>query len=58
MDERTEYQWSANTSQVITYAKRTPLTKARKGGLKDTTVDDLLIALLSVRPPLLLAISL
>jgi acetyl-CoA acyltransferase 1 len=35
---------------VITCAVRTPLTKARKGGLKDTTTDDLLISLLkSVR---------
>jgi hypothetical protein len=34
--------------QVITYLARTPLTKARKGGLKDTTVDDLLISLLTV----------
>jgi acetyl-CoA acyltransferase 1 len=34
--------------QVITYLTRTPLTKARKGGLKDTTVDDLLISLLTV----------
>ncbi|KAJ5569623.1 uncharacterized protein N7459_009053 [Penicillium hispanicum] len=32
---------------VITYLARTPLTKARKGGLKDTTVDDLLISLLT-----------
>ena len=34
--------------QVITLAVRTPLTKARKGGLKDTPLDDLLIALLKV----------
>jgi hypothetical protein len=33
---------------VITYLARTPLTKARKGGLKDTTVDNLLISLLTV----------
>lgn len=32
---------------VITFARRTPLTKARKGGLKDTPVDDLCIALLT-----------
>ncbi|BCR88089.1 putative peroxisomal 3-ketoacyl-coA thiolase (Kat1) [Aspergillus chevalieri] len=32
---------------VITYAARTPLTKARKGGLKDTSIDDLLISLLT-----------
>ncbi|CEJ53888.1 3-ketoacyl-CoA thiolase, peroxisomal [Penicillium brasilianum] len=32
---------------VITYLARTPLTKARKGGLKDTSVDDLLISLLT-----------
>ncbi|KFY62196.1 hypothetical protein V496_04705 [Pseudogymnoascus sp. VKM F-4515 (FW-2607)] len=32
---------------VITLAIRTPLTKARKGGLKDTPVDDLLIAILT-----------
>ncbi|KAJ5565745.1 hypothetical protein N7535_007383 [Penicillium sp. DV-2018c] len=32
---------------VITYLARTPLTKARKGGLKDTSVDDLLVSLLS-----------
>lgn len=35
-------------AQVITLAVRTPLTKARKGGLKDTKVDDLLISLLTV----------
>lgn len=34
--------------QVITLAVRTPLTKARKGGLKDTRLDDLLISLLTV----------
>lgn len=33
---------------VITYTTRTPLTKARKGGLKDTTFDDLLVSLLTV----------
>jgi len=33
---------------VITYAARTALTKAKKGGLKDTTLDDLLIALLTI----------
>ncbi|KAG0647556.1 Peroxisomal 3-oxoacyl-thiolase [Hyphodiscus hymeniophilus] len=33
---------------VITLAVRTPLTKARKGGLKDTPLDDLLIALLKI----------
>ncbi|KAF4631962.1 hypothetical protein G7Y89_g6167 [Cudoniella acicularis] len=33
---------------VITYAARTPLTKARKGGLKDTRIDDLLITLLEI----------
>jgi hypothetical protein len=33
---------------VITFAARTPLTKARKGGLKDTPLDDLLISLLTV----------
>ncbi|KAB8216887.1 hypothetical protein P875_00053417 [Aspergillus parasiticus SU-1] len=32
---------------VITLALRTPLTKARKGGLKDTTLDELLISLLT-----------
>ncbi|KIM94662.1 hypothetical protein OIDMADRAFT_207330 [Oidiodendron maius Zn] len=32
---------------VITLAVRTPLTKARKGGLKDTSLDDLLITLLT-----------
>ena len=31
---------------VITCATRTPLTKARKGGLKDTLSDDLLISVL------------
>lgn len=35
---------------VITFAARTPLTKARKGGLKDTQLDDLLISLLTVSP--------
>lgn len=34
--------------QVVTYAARTPLTKARKGGLKDTTLDNLLVSLLTV----------
>lgn len=38
-----------NDKQVITYAARTPLTKAKKGALKDTPIDDLLIALLTVR---------
>lgn len=38
---------STNTFQVITLALRTPLTKAMKGGLKDTPVDDLCIALLT-----------
>lgn len=33
---------------VVTYLARTPLTKARKGGLKDTSVDNLLISLLTV----------
>lgn len=33
---------------MITYAARTPLTKARKGGLKDTTLDNLLVSLLTV----------
>lgn len=33
---------------VITYTTRTPLTKARKGGLKDTPLDNLLISLLTV----------
>lgn len=32
---------------VITYLARTSLTKARKGGFKDTLVDDLLISLLT-----------
>ncbi|QGA15938.1 hypothetical protein EYB26_003600 [Talaromyces marneffei] len=32
---------------VITLAVRTPLTKAKKGGLKDTPLDDLLISLLT-----------
>ncbi|CAG7969300.1 unnamed protein product [Penicillium olsonii] len=32
---------------VITYLARTPLTKARKGGLKDTPVDELLVSLLT-----------
>lgn len=32
---------------VITLALRTPLTKARKGGLKDTPTDELLISLLT-----------
>jgi len=38
-------------NQVITYAARTPLTKAKKGALKDTPIDDLLIALLTVPSP-------
>jgi acetyl-CoA acyltransferase 1 len=33
---------------VITLALRTPLTKAKKGYLKDTKLDDLLLPLLSV----------
>jgi hypothetical protein len=33
---------------VITFAARTPLTKAKKGGLKDTQLDELLISLLTV----------
>jgi len=32
---------------VITYAARTALTKAKKGGFKDTQIDDLLISLLT-----------
>ncbi|KAJ6088807.1 hypothetical protein N7486_010068 [Penicillium sp. IBT 16267x] len=32
---------------VITFLARTPLTKARKGGLKDTSLDNLLISLLT-----------
>ncbi|THC97710.1 hypothetical protein EYZ11_002816 [Aspergillus tanneri] len=32
---------------VITLAVRTPLTKARKGGLKDTSLDNLLISILT-----------
>ncbi|CAL5869712.1 uncharacterized protein PFLUO_LOCUS3942 [Penicillium psychrofluorescens] len=32
---------------VITYLARTPLTKARKGGLKDTSLDSLLVSLLT-----------
>lgn len=35
--------------QVITWAKRTPLTKANKGGLKDTALVDLLVSILTVR---------
>lgn len=35
---------------VITYATRTPLTKAFKGGLKDTPVDFMLLQLFKVRP--------
>jgi hypothetical protein len=38
----------ADTVQVITLAVRTPLTKARKGGLSQTPLDELLIALLRV----------
>lgn len=34
---------------VITYAARTPLTKAGKGGLKDTPIDALLLQLFKVR---------
>ena len=33
--------------QVITLALRTPITKARKGLLKDTPIEDLLVALLT-----------
>jgi acetyl-CoA acyltransferase 1 len=42
----------AHVLQVITLAIRTALTKARKGGLKDTPLDDLLIAILTVLPHL------
>jgi acetyl-CoA acyltransferase 1 len=31
---------------VITYAARTPLTKARKGGFKDTSLEYIIMALL------------
>jgi acetyl-CoA acetyltransferase len=31
---------------VITYAARTPLTKAKKGGFKDTTLEYMIYALL------------
>lgn len=34
---------------VITYAARTALTKAFKGGLKDTPIDALLLQLFKVR---------
>lgn len=34
---------------VITLALRTPLTKARKGLLKDTKLDEMLLPLLVVR---------
>jgi acetyl-CoA acyltransferase 1 len=33
---------------VITLAVRTPLTKARKGGLKDTTLEHMLLRLYEV----------
>jgi len=33
---------------VITYAKRTPVGRARKGQLKDTPVDEMLYALFKV----------
>jgi hypothetical protein len=36
---------------VITLAVRTPLTKARKGGLKDTTLEHMLLRLYEVPPP-------
>ena len=39
---------------VITCALRTPLTKAGKGGLKDTLADDLLISILRVGDHVLL----
>jgi len=39
---------------VITCALRTPLTKAGKGGLKDTLADDLLISILRVGCDILL----
>ena len=43
--------WRHSTSKnpddiVITYAARTPLTKARKGGFKDTTLEYMIYALL------------
>lgn len=37
----------AHPLQVITVALRTPITKARKGLLNDTPIEDLLIALLT-----------
>lgn len=35
--------------KVITCALRTPLTKAGRGGLKDTAMDELLVHVLKVR---------
>lgn len=35
---------------VITLAVRTPLTKARKGGMKDTTLEHMLLRLYQVIP--------
>ncbi len=42
------YKDLLSSSKVITLAIRTPLTKARKGGLKDAPLDELLTALLKV----------
>jgi acetyl-CoA acetyltransferase family protein len=44
---RRNLQAKGSEDIVITLAIRTPLTKARKGGFKDTTLDELLIAILS-----------
>jgi acetyl-CoA acetyltransferase family protein len=41
------FQYVGLTRQVITCATRTPLTKARKGGLKDTPTEELLIHVLT-----------
>ena len=43
---------------VITVALRTPMTKANKGGFKDTTLDYMLMELLKVAAKMMLTIVL
>ncbi|KAK5233559.1 hypothetical protein LTR47_005181 [Exophiala xenobiotica] len=47
IDYKAELLRKSADDVVITLATRTAVTKARKGGLKDTTLDELLIAILT-----------
>ena len=40
--------WSVYATVVVTMASRTPLQRARKGGFKDMSVQELLIAFFKV----------